>query len=534
MQPLSSLGLIVAAFVALILLLPKKTQLREQNKMLTKQPNGQKPLIIAGICGAIALLAGLLGFYVGASTTTVDPTTIPVNWIASAFVPAVVTVIAVFAVHRMLSSARESQRYLQGMLQEKAEKLVSTVREVCLPNMHALSGPYAVMEDATALIAEATKERETLWYYGTSNLTGSEEQRDPTHELQQVREDYRSAMSLAHTEQVPIVRFMALDSAVDFALRLENNQHEYKEWIQHQIQLMEKNRAYELYHSLRAPHLGSSSHTISTKDSMILMVGNGTLGLRINGESIVRPFRDNWTRMFEGKSGKPQLYSAKRLQRYLDEELKLPPTVHQLTDGDALVETLVAELEKVIGSRAGGIVYVGSGGLLASEDVISSSLADRYEHVIHELQDQGVPFDRYICLLDEKDFQSRSVETKKRYLRWLEKQVALLKEYEEYSFYHAPRAVPWGSTKSCIFTPFGYFEVVGNGMRGLFVSGEELARDCEAATRRALDENVFKKPDKFTAARLQEYCDGLEAVLEGKPKPKRRRTRRSTPNSQNN
>lgn len=150
------------------------------------------------------------------------------------------------------------------------------------------------------------------------------------------------------------------------------------------------------------------------------------------------------------------------------------------------------------------VVYIGSGDLLRDpppSDEENSPATD-YESALARIRNDGVPITRYISLLDKGDYQRRIPKTQAAYRSWLTKQIALLEGNPHYSFYDSPRAPKWGSSRSSMITQRALLDVVGNGLSGVLIRGDQVAEEILKGSKN-LFETAGVKPSVYKSTRLK-------------------------------
>lgn len=157
------------------------------------------------------------------------------------------------------------------------------------------------------------------------------------------------------------------------------------------------------------------------------------------------------------------------------------------------------------------VVYVGSGDLLKNppQSDEGESPATTYQSAIARLKNDEVKTTRYISLLDISDYRRRIRRTQSAYKAWIAKQIGLLEGNPRYTFYDSPRAPKWGSSRSSIFTKRALLDVVGNGVTGVLVRGDQVAQELLKGSQ-DLFETAGVKPSVYNSTRLKGYLQNLE------------------------
>src|ERR1041385_4534892 len=192
----------------------------------------------------------------------------------------------------------------------------------------------------------------------------------------------------------------------------------------------------------------------------------------------------------------------------------LSPTIISLDDNndvlDAASDMINAALAEPTDTNK-FVVHVGSGDLLREPPPSDEgdSPVTAYQSAVARLKNDNVPTTRYISLLDVPDYKRRLPKTKAAYKAWLKKQIDLLDGNTHYTFYDSPRAPKWGSSRSTIFTKRSMLDVVCNGVTGVLVRGDQVARELLKGSK-DLFENAGVKPSAYTSARLKLYLDSLD------------------------
>jgi hypothetical protein len=157
------------------------------------------------------------------------------------------------------------------------------------------------------------------------------------------------------------------------------------------------------------------------------------------------------------------------------------------------------------------VVYVGSGDLLRDPPPSDEgdSPSTTYQSAIARLKNDEVKTTRYISLLDVSDYRRRIRKTQSAYKAWISKQIGLLEGNPRYTFYDSPRAPKWGSSRSSIFTKRALLDVVGNGITGMLVRGDQVAQELLKGSR-DLFETAGVKPSVYNSTRLKEHLQNLD------------------------
>src|SRR6266404_4556727 len=196
----------------------------------------------------------------------------------------------------------------------------------------------------------------------------------------------------------------------------------------------------------------------------------------------------------------------------------LSPTIISLNDNDdvlnAASDMINAALQEPTQTNK-FVDYVGSGDLLKdppqSDD--GDSAATIYQSATARLRNDAVRTTRYISLLDTSDYQRRLPKTQVAYKAWIAKQINLLEGNPRYTFYDSPRAPKWGSSRSSIFTKRALLDVVGNGLTGVLVRGDQVAQELLKGSK-DLFETAGIKPSVYDVTRLKAYLKSLDALQE--------------------
>lgn len=191
----------------------------------------------------------------------------------------------------------------------------------------------------------------------------------------------------------------------------------------------------------------------------------------------------------------------------------LSPTIISLKDNNDVLKAASEMIEVALREDAETnkfVVYVGSGDLLRDPPPTDDreSAVTSYQSAIARLRNQGVQTTRYISLLDSADYQRRVQRTKSAYKHWIAKQIALLEGNPRYTFYDSPRAPKWGSSRSSIFTKQALLDVVGTGLSGVLVRGEQVAQELLRGSQ-DLFETAGIKPIVYDSSKLKAYLQDL-------------------------
>lgn len=195
----------------------------------------------------------------------------------------------------------------------------------------------------------------------------------------------------------------------------------------------------------------------------------------------------------------------------------LSPTIISLKDNkdvlNAASDMINATLEEPAQTNK-FVVYIGSGDLLkdSPQSDEGDSPATKYQSAIARLRNDAIQTTRYISLLDISDYQRRIPKTKSAYKAWISKQIGLLEGNPRYTFYDSPRAPKWGSSRSSIFTKQSLLDVVGNGVTGVLVRGDQVAQELLKGSQ-DLFESAGVKPSVYNGTRLKAYLQSLDEQL---------------------
>lgn len=192
----------------------------------------------------------------------------------------------------------------------------------------------------------------------------------------------------------------------------------------------------------------------------------------------------------------------------------LSPTIISLKDNEDVLKAASEMIDVALKETTEAnkfVIYVGSGDLLRdppqSDD--RDSPVTTYQSAIARLRNEGVQTTRYISLLDVADYQRRIPKTQSAYKAWIAKQIGLLEGNPRYIFYDSPRAPKWGSSRSSIFTKRALLDVVGNGLTGVLVRGDQVAQELLRGSQ-DLFETAGVKPSVYSDTRLKAYLQSLD------------------------
>ncbi|MCH8822773.1 MAG: hypothetical protein IH984_04620 [Planctomycetes bacterium] len=182
------------------------------------------------------------------------------------------------------------------------------------------------------------------------------------------------------------------------------------------------------------------------------------------------------------------------LQRYIRE--KLSPSIHVLNGKKAIRQEATVLLEgapeeKV--DQARYITYFGAASLGPTPEEELAFKEGEVEDVDNHpavtfkgafykalAAPEPVRVDRYLQLFSLEAFRDRSESQRSDYIRWLTKEIGLLKTHRWYTLWDSKRALPFGSTRSTIVTRQGFLDIIGTSkddkLSGVLVRGPEIAK----------------------------------------------------------
>jgi hypothetical protein len=163
------------------------------------------------------------------------------------------------------------------------------------------------------------------------------------------------------------------------------------------------------------------------------------------------------------------------------------------------------------------LMYVGSGDLYKdpppTEETESHTAIGDYMGTMSLVTSNRLNVTRYISLLDPAEYKKRDPEVREAYLRWLKKQISLLERNPNYVFFNCLRAPKWGSSRSSIFTERAVLDVIGNGLSGVLIRGEQVARTLREGSQ-TLFINAANKPEQYSKSLLETYVGELGEPLD--------------------
>lgn len=200
-------------------------------------------------------------------------------------------------------------------------------------------------------------------------------------------------------------------------------------------------------------------------------------------------------------------------------ETNLQPRITALDSPEKVIRSAIDILQEAsqVPKEERFVVFIGAGSLSSEPDSTAPedrvSLSEDYKNRLVALDAAKVKVTRYIALFDSKPNPPRKKETVKRYLAWMDKQMAMLASHSHYTLVNSPRAQPWGGSRSSIITSRAYLDIVGEGEAGFLVRGEEIARTLHRSSEKLLSTANNEKPYKGDSESLERLKKKKELLL---------------------
>lgn len=139
--------------------------------------------------------------------------------------------------------------------------------------------------------------------------------------------------------------------------------------------------------------------------------------------------------------------------------------------------------------------------------------SEKLEKARAKAETQGVRFDRYVRLFDDKNFLGRSPGIRDAYLIWLEGQISLLTRSPLHVLYNARRAPRWKAIRSSVASDTTFVDILGDGESGFAIRGEQFAKSQKRNSKDYINDTTGgRKP--IIAIYRQQTVDQLKTHLE--------------------
>lgn len=174
-------------------------------------------------------------------------------------------------------------------------------------------------------------------------------------------------------------------------------------------------------------------------------------------------------------------------------------------------EGLVDRPETIILFGASSIQPKGDEPMNSSE--MEETPSEKLEKTRAKAEAQGVRFDRYVRLFDEKNFMGRSPGIRYAYLVWLQGQISLLTRSPLHTLYNARRAPRWKAIRSSVASDTTFVDILGDGESGFAIRGEQFAKSQKRNSKEYINDPTGGR-DPIIAIYRQQTVDELKRHLE--------------------
>jgi hypothetical protein len=204
-------------------------------------------------------------------------------------------------------------------------------------------------------------------------------------------------------------------------------------------------------------------------------------------------------------------------------EKNLRPRIIPLDTSDKVLKAasdiLLEAIEEIRDHRF--VIFIGAASLstkdaLEVRDEDKMSPVEEYKSRLLNLEGAKVPVTRYIYLIKPSEFQQRKAETRKEYLKWLDRQITLLKDNSKYVLKDCFRSQPWGGSRSSIITHKAFLDIVGGGQAGFLIKGEEVARTLKESSEKLFEsanQHTYKGGEEASISALRSMYNGLKGKV---------------------
>lgn len=119
--------------------------------------------------------------------------------------------------------------------------------------------------------------------------------------------------------------------------------------------------------------------------------------------------------------------------------------------------------------------------------------------------------ERYINLINQDAYAGRGPDFRKRYMGWITRQIQLLNDNPEYWLLDCQRAPRWGATTSWLFIGCTALQIMGDGVSGTLITGDEEVANIRVTTLDYMQSGQ-NRPERVTAEALADYRKHLLAT----------------------
>ncbi len=159
-------------------------------------------------------------------------------------------------------------------------------------------------------------------------------------------------------------------------------------------------------------------------------------------------------------------------------EKKLTPVIFPLNRTDQVHLNATQVVQTALDSPDGEVIYVGAAGITSRDtpdgEIGNDSTQSRYKTAIGQVMGRRISIKRYVALLTTEEYHQLPLRVRKNYDEWIKRQIFQCEQNPNYQLYSSSKAPGWGSANNTIATPNEMVILVGNGMAGIRIKGEQI------------------------------------------------------------
>ena len=231
----------------------------------------------------------------------------------------------------VIESARRAQhsiRKLENVSQEHLGEIKEIIDSRFRPRVEPLNSTKELAAESARWLRAVRKDDENvsgvkIVYIGSLGL-GSRDGSAPIESSGAPGErnaftDYVAEQTLLTKDKIRQERHICLIEPKAFAKRGSAFQSSYLAWTTHQVQLLQDNSEYWLFHRPRAPRWGASTSWMFAGPAVLQIVGDGVAGTLILGDAVVNNVKDAIFRYLDDGHNAPIRYTSQDLEQYRKE-----------------------------------------------------------------------------------------------------------------------------------------------------------------------------------------------------------------------
>jgi len=206
---------------------------------------------------------------------------------------------------------RSIQKSVVDALEKEIEESKKAIKDAISPHVIFCPGIDQVRKEAAALIRRAADEYDVairkrsntggadgadveplpeffITIYGAASLGNRSDADESISKKESVAsiKEYEAALAFSETTNIEFRRYVSLMTADQYENRSDKVKNEYADWLNSQIEQIQKDPNYTLIISPRAPQWGTSNTTFLTRQGLIEVKGHGNAAFVIDDTRI--------------------------------------------------------------------------------------------------------------------------------------------------------------------------------------------------------------------------------------------------------